>query len=76
MKKHSNQDWSCEKCKYVTDDPQNLKAHVIGTHGDNTRYRCKSCSKGFNHYMQLKRHLQSDTCKDSKRHKRSASPEH
>ena len=73
--KHTDKKWYCNKCKYKTDDPRNLKAHRH-SHGDNTRYSCKKCSKGFNHYMQLKRHLQKNSCVSKAICKVSNSPEY
>ena len=54
---HSNKSWSCQKagCSYTCNDPHNLRAHMH-SHGNNTRYKCPQCAKGFNYYMQLKHH--------------------
>ena len=58
---HSRKVWKCQKCTYECNDPQNLRAHQF-KHGDNTHYTCKKCSKGFNYYMQYKRHVNRQKC--------------
>ena len=57
---HSKKTWKCNhpNCAYVCNDPRNLNAHKF-THGNKTRYVCDNCKKGFNHYMQWKRHKQN-----------------
>ena len=54
---HSGKTWSCQKqnCDYTCKDLRNLKAHMH-KHGDNSRYKCITCGKGFKHYQQLKHH--------------------
>ena len=54
---HTNEKWKCQSpnCAYVCNDTGNLKAHRF-SHGNNTRYVCSLCNKGFNHYMQIKCH--------------------
>ena len=58
---HGNKTWYCDKCTYNSKDPRNVRAHMH-THGNNTRYQCTKCNKGFNHYMQWKRHRAKNDC--------------
>ena len=62
---HSGKQWKCQHdgCAYSCNDPRNLQAHMH-SHGANTHYHCDSCNKGFNFYMQLKRH-RIKGCKDT-----------
>ena len=58
---HSGKVWSCSKCTYTCKDQRNLRANEH-LHGDNSRYICEKCAKGFNHYQQIKRHKIKGNC--------------
>ena len=63
---HSGKTWNCQKCKYFTNDPRNLRAHMH-LHGPSSRYPCENCNKSFKHYQQLKRHREEHKSISSKR---------